>query len=190
MSNPVNGSGNRAYSCAETVPASGFIYFVTDGTGAVKIGFTENVRRRLAGLQTGHHAPLVLMGAIPATLDAEQFIHQKFKHLKIRGEWFRSTQELIDFIADPVLPEPPPPPPIVVKVLAPVPVAPFPQSHDKFKPWADAACVAWPGDLQVAGYLAWRALEKHPAYPAHHVNDFSDRFSQWVASRRASKGGA
>ena len=31
----------------------------------------------------------------------------------------------------------------------------IPTNIDKFKQWADRACVDWPGDLQAKAYTAW-----------------------------------
>lgn len=74
----------------------GYIYFITDGE-AVKIGFSEKPLRRLGGLQSGHPKPLRLIGAVPASVMEEVAIHKRFDHIRIRGEWFRETPELIDY---------------------------------------------------------------------------------------------
>jgi hypothetical protein len=65
---------------------------------AIKIGFTNNLQRRLESLQCSHHFPLFLLGSIPAAQSEERIIHGRFSHLRLTGEWFRPTAEVTDFI--------------------------------------------------------------------------------------------
>lgn len=105
--------GHLAEGAGETVPLGengnfegrphlephGFVYFVSDGE-AVKIGFSEKPARRLAGIQSHHPKPLTLLGTVSASVFDEQDLHQKFSDIRIRGEWFRATPELLAFIVD------------------------------------------------------------------------------------------
>lgn len=78
----------------------GFVYFVKAGRrGDVKIGFSNDPKRRLASMQTSISKDLVLLGAIPGTMDDEADLHAKFAHLRTRGEWFKHTKELQAFIS-------------------------------------------------------------------------------------------
>lgn len=68
----------------------GFVYAITDGHGAVKIGFTSvDPRARLNALNTGHPYRLRLIDSVRGTLGTEKEIHRRLKNLWIRGEWFR-----------------------------------------------------------------------------------------------------
>lgn len=78
---------------------SGRVYFIRDGA-AIKIGFSDQVKRRLRGLQTGHHATLELLGSVSAGALDDLSIHARFAHLRIRGEWFRAEPELMAFIEE------------------------------------------------------------------------------------------
>lgn len=73
------------------------VYFIQAGD-AVKIGFSETVTKRFAGIQSNHPAELELLGTVPASADTERAYHERFAHLRIRGEWYRADQELLDAI--------------------------------------------------------------------------------------------
>jgi len=104
----MNETGNAAHICAEAVPEGPRVYFVRGGK-AIKIGFSGDVKKRLAGLQSGYHGTLELLGTIPAGMNTEQAVLTRFKHLRIRGEWFRAKPELLGFIKNPInLPAPEP----------------------------------------------------------------------------------
>jgi len=77
------------------------VYFVQARNidGPIKIGVSRNVFRRLFALQISHYECLYLIGAIPGgdkTLEAQ--LQDRFWKFHIRGEWFRSSPELILFI--------------------------------------------------------------------------------------------
>jgi hypothetical protein len=74
------------------------VYFITDGQ-YVKIGFSGNVRGRLHDLQVASPRKLIIAGVVPyGTKSLEQELHQQFKHLRIRGEWFKIAPELTEYI--------------------------------------------------------------------------------------------
>lgn len=77
----------------------GFVYFVTDGD-AVKIGFAINPFKRLQELQVSHHRVLRMIGTISAPDYQERMLHNRFRHLRIRGEWFRLEDDILDFVRD------------------------------------------------------------------------------------------
>lgn len=76
------------------------VYFIQAGlTGPIKIGCTrKKVSGRMAELQAGNHETLRILKEIPGDYNLERELHQKFKHLQIRGEWFQPTTELILFV--------------------------------------------------------------------------------------------
>lgn len=77
-----------------------WVYFVeAEGFNSIKIGWTAGPpKMRLDMLQTGCPAPLRILAAIPGTEAKEQAIHDKFAHIRQRGEWFEATTELRDYI--------------------------------------------------------------------------------------------
>lgn len=118
----------------------GHVYFIGDGT-AIKIGFSENVARRLRSIQTGHHLPLKILGTIPASAIDELTVHARFAHLRLRGEWFRIDPELLAFIEE--TRESPPqwdrtPASVPVPVPDPAPV----RETRPPRAWTDAALAA------------------------------------------------
>jgi hypothetical protein len=81
-----------------------YVYLVqaiVDGklSGPVKIGTTRVPTQRLNQLQTGNPQLLYLRFSIPVERAGwlERFIHQQYAHLRIRGEWFEFSQDIIDW---------------------------------------------------------------------------------------------
>jgi len=56
----------------------------------IKIGFTNDLRRRMRTLQTGNPLELKLLGWIVSDDDSEleRDLHQRFESRRSRGEWF------------------------------------------------------------------------------------------------------
>ena len=77
------------------------IYFVQAGDGHIKIGFAKDVPSRLAELQTAHVVPLTLLAHVVGDRLQEAALHRRFAAGRVRGEWFRSSPELLAFIAAP-----------------------------------------------------------------------------------------
>ncbi len=90
-----------------------FVYFIQAGDNpVVKIGSTiETLKKRLLVLQTANHLELRVIGAIELSGEPEargRFwerarrqeaeLHAKFSRDRIRGEWFRLTDELATYI--------------------------------------------------------------------------------------------
>lgn len=73
------------------------IYFIGH-TDYIKIGYTNDISSRLKALQVGSPIELKMIGLIDGDMEYELFIHNKFNHLKIRGEWFKYTKEIENFI--------------------------------------------------------------------------------------------
>jgi len=69
----------------------GFVYFMQEGTEAIKIGMTrQNYINREEQLQRGNPRPINCIGVIQSDspLLLEREMHQQFYEQKIRGEWF------------------------------------------------------------------------------------------------------
>lgn len=74
------------------------IYFLSDGE-YIKIGYTkQDVYSRINSLQTGNARELVYLGEIPGNIEVESNLHNRFKHLRVKGEWFKKDIELIEYI--------------------------------------------------------------------------------------------
>jgi hypothetical protein len=81
----------------EVRPGGGNIYFVAVDR-FVKIGFSTGTYSRIAQMQTGSPFEIVLIADVPGTEQAEQAMHNKFKFLHERGEWFRRDPGLLAYI--------------------------------------------------------------------------------------------
>lgn len=65
------------------------MYFAIQSTGRkMKIGHSQNVKRRLSSLQCGSAAHLKILGYIEGDESTEKALHEMFKHRHDRGEWF------------------------------------------------------------------------------------------------------
>lgn len=73
------------------------VYFLEMGD-FIKIGRSTDVRRRIQSFESFLPLPTKLLHEMPGTCDTETDIHRKFKHLRVKGEWFRSHPELTEFI--------------------------------------------------------------------------------------------
>ena len=63
------------------------IYFIRQ-RNKLKIGYTEDVDRRIKELQTGSPVRLQLLKVIPGDQVLERQIHELFKEKRAQGEWF------------------------------------------------------------------------------------------------------
>lgn len=75
----------------------GYTYFVRDGD-FIKIGSSMTPASRIKSLQTAIARELEVLAVVPMEFADELQTHQRFAHLRERGEWFRSNPELIGFI--------------------------------------------------------------------------------------------
>lgn len=74
------------------------IYFIQAGTsGPIKIGISDNIQTRLTVLQTAHFLELRLIAHCQGTNADEKELHDRFNHLRMRGEWFCPAKELVDY---------------------------------------------------------------------------------------------
>ena len=77
----------------------GFVYFIQAGdNGAIKIGYTKDVDRRIKELQTSNPEKLNLLLKVGAEPNDEKVMHDKFKKYCINLEWYSPSDELINFI--------------------------------------------------------------------------------------------
>jgi hypothetical protein len=90
------------------------IYFVEAlGADAIKIGYTRGLadgtaHDRISNMQSCCPLKLKLWATVPGSYDYETELHRRFTDDWIRGDWFRASPALREFIAR--FPEPAPPP--------------------------------------------------------------------------------
>ena len=73
------------------------VYFIRSGDdGPVKIGSTNNIRRRMQMLQTGSAYKLVLLRAFTGGEAEEKIIHARLSRFRISGEWFEASDEVLN----------------------------------------------------------------------------------------------
>ena len=87
----------NGYECIRNAADNtGYIYFIQmDLIGPIKIGFSNNFKNRLVGLQTANPYPLNLLIAFPGNDQMENHLHEKFRVYHIRGEWFHPDEDII-----------------------------------------------------------------------------------------------
>lgn len=93
------------YVYEEDLPKSNFshsaIYFVADEKrNLIKIGRSVNVRRRLAHLRHLCKTDHLRLMAYFTDCEYEWFVHQRYKDLRVFGEWFRPEPRLVFAILD------------------------------------------------------------------------------------------
>jgi hypothetical protein len=77
----------------------GHVYFIqVISSGNVKIGYSKNIKSRLSTIQTSIPEKIKLLGFISGDKVKEKELHKKFNLYHIRGEWFRCSSTLIDYI--------------------------------------------------------------------------------------------
>lgn len=80
-------------------PSINYAIQAFDG-GPIKLGKgTGNGEDRLRSLQIGHPKTLRLLGVWPGGIADEAAMHEKWEHLRIRGEWFADNTSLRRWVA-------------------------------------------------------------------------------------------
>jgi len=80
----------------------GFVYFAETADGRfVKIGYTNNVNRRISELNVSRpgESHLRLIASIPGTFGTERQFHSLFSEDHDTGEWFRKSEKLTQLTA-------------------------------------------------------------------------------------------
>lgn len=87
------------------------VYIIRCGdSGMVKIGWAVDPELRCRDLQTGHWEPLSLIRVMEGDVRDEGWMHGRFSEFRVRGEWFRFTEEMLTIEIARLEPEPPPDP--------------------------------------------------------------------------------
>lgn len=80
---------------------SSVVYFIRLGAaGAIKIGKANDLKARLASLQTAASDKLHVLGFIPGDLAEEAALHRRFAASRLHGEWFRPSRNLLEYISE------------------------------------------------------------------------------------------
>jgi hypothetical protein len=91
---------NLALFATNQPPRPHRVYFIQFGD-RVKIGYTANLRRRMVSLPKDR-----ILKVIEGNRHTEGLWHEKWKHLRVTGEWFTLTPELQAAIdAEPAAPK-------------------------------------------------------------------------------------
>ena len=73
-----------------------YVYLIaTEDFEFVKIGRARDAHARLKRLQTGNHLDLMIIAEILCEDEAEQQFHSRIKYERVRGEWFKCTDEKV-----------------------------------------------------------------------------------------------
>lgn len=76
------------------------IYFIADQAAArVKIGFSADPWRRFAKVQSDCPGELELLLVVEGDTADEAAFHARFALDRVRGEWFRLSTEIADFVS-------------------------------------------------------------------------------------------
>lgn len=77
------------------------IYFISaKEANKIKIGFTNNIKKRFSQLQVASPNELQLLLLIEGDEKLEKELHKKFKECRTGGEWFEHTNEISNFISE------------------------------------------------------------------------------------------
>ena len=78
------------------------VYFARNTeSGRVKIGSSWVPASRVRSLSRTEHAPVELLAVIrDAGPIVEREMHERFEHLRWRGEWYEPMPELLGYIAE------------------------------------------------------------------------------------------
>lgn len=74
------------------------VYFARRDDGAIKIGWTADVPRRLAELRKETGANVALLAVLPGDKPDELRLHARFALSRLDGEWFMPSEEIAAFL--------------------------------------------------------------------------------------------
>ena len=73
------------------------IYLISYDNQFLKIGYTKNITKRLAQLQTSIPIKLEVFHLIDGDISLEKEIHVLFKDLRTQGEWFNFDNSILEY---------------------------------------------------------------------------------------------
>lgn len=95
------GHNGRPYGAGTFVPnpsRGGCVVYVVRRGGAVKIGITRDVVKRMRALQAANDEPLVLLLAFHGSRKVERELHRRFAAYRKRGEWFEAAPDVLAWV--------------------------------------------------------------------------------------------
>lgn len=81
-------------------PEKAGVYAVSGAYGWVKIGRAANIARRMDELQICNPVLLRFLATLSNSPEDERAIHQRWAHLRLRGEWFLGSTELLAYVRE------------------------------------------------------------------------------------------
>lgn len=82
-------------------PKVEIVYVIRAGVGrTVKIGTTKDIKQRVASLQIGNPDTVRCIVTTLGGKSVEAELHERFRHLLVRGEWFRYGPEIREFVRE------------------------------------------------------------------------------------------
>lgn len=75
-----------------------YVYFIRNQAGLIKVGFSSDVPRRFRTLITSAGQMMEFLGAFPGGPEVESEIHFEFASDRVIGEWFRSSDDLLEYL--------------------------------------------------------------------------------------------
>jgi Meiotically up-regulated gene 113 len=78
---------------------AGLVYIVQgNDAGPCKIGFTTNPERRLKTLRNATFSDLRVVRLLDGDRTTERWLHQRFSHQRINGEWFAYDEDMLTVV--------------------------------------------------------------------------------------------
>jgi hypothetical protein len=85
---------------------SAMVYFLQNSiTGAVKIGWSDNLDARLSSLRVGSDCELQLIRTVTGGRGTERWLHKRFCQHLIRGEWFAFHGDMLTVVPPDEVPQ-------------------------------------------------------------------------------------
>jgi hypothetical protein len=82
----------------EAIEARGSCVYFVGASHFVKIGFSRALDERLHKMRTDVPFEIEILHFEPGTAAEEKKLHRRFAAIRVRGEWFRRSPELLAFI--------------------------------------------------------------------------------------------
>lgn len=90
----------EVHRCDRVSGENAKIYFLQNGSGLIKIGFADDVEKRVAQIQPMAGENLSVLCVIDGGRKIETELHKRFSEFRHFGEWFKPSQEIMDFISE------------------------------------------------------------------------------------------
>ena len=92
-------TGTAGYSFTKKVRGLSVYFIVDEAANAVKIGISKSPESRLGDMQLGSAGTLRLVKVIENQgFCLERKLHKQFANSKIHGEWFKLSEDLMDYL--------------------------------------------------------------------------------------------